>query len=73
MAGIAKIFITLGSIFLLIGLGIIFLHKSGFHLTKLPGDITHQSGNTTLYFPITTCILVSFILSLLSWLIKKIF
>jgi hypothetical protein len=72
MENFAKILNTLGAIFLIFGLGIILFQKSGIHLTKLPGDIIYQKGNTMLVLPIATCIVISLILSLLVWLLKKI-
>jgi hypothetical protein len=38
---------------------------------KLPGDIYVQKGNFTFAFPIVTCILVSAVLTLLSWLFRR--
>lgn len=32
---------------------------------KLPGDIRYESGNTRVYFPIVTMIVVSLVLSIL--------
>jgi hypothetical protein len=64
---------------LLIFLGIIFI-ISGFlwHFTdgkiplgRLPGDIRIESGNSKIYIPLTSCILVSLILSLIAYLFKK--
>jgi hypothetical protein len=72
MESLAKILITFGATFLIFGLGIILFQKSGIHLTKLPGDIIYQKGNTILVLPIATCIVISFILSLLIWFLKKI-
>jgi hypothetical protein len=40
-------------------------------LGHLPGDIFVRKGNSTFYFPIVTCIIVSLVLSLLSWLLRK--
>jgi hypothetical protein len=40
-------------------------------LGKLPGDLFVQRGNATFYFPIVTCILVSAVLTLLSWLFRR--
>jgi uncharacterized membrane protein YjjP (DUF1212 family) len=31
---------------------------------KLPGDIVFKKGNTTVFFPIVTCIVISIVLSL---------
>jgi Protein of unknown function (DUF2905) len=38
---------------------------------KLPGDISVQKGNFSFYFPIVTCILVSIVITLLSWLFRR--
>ncbi len=38
---------------------------------KLPGDILVKRDNFTFYFPITTSILASVILSLLAWLLLR--
>jgi hypothetical protein len=40
-------------------------------LGRLPGDISIRKPNFQFYFPITTCILVSVILTLLMWLFRK--
>jgi hypothetical protein len=38
---------------------------------RLPGDIHVRRGQTEFYFPIVTCIVVSAVLSLLSWLLRS--
>lgn len=40
-------------------------------LGRLPGDIHYTRGHFTFYFPIVTCLLVSALLTLLLWLLKK--
>jgi hypothetical protein len=40
-------------------------------LGRLPGDIHVRRGQTEIYFPIVTCIVVSVILTLLSWLFRN--
>ena len=40
-------------------------------LGKLPGDIAVQKGNFSFYFPITTCVVISIILTLVLWLLRK--
>jgi hypothetical protein len=39
---------------------------------RLPGDIRYESGSTRVYIPITSMLLVSVVLSLLAWLLRKI-
>jgi len=40
-------------------------------LGKLPGDISVQKGNFSFYFPVITCVLLSIVLTLLSWLFRR--
>lgn len=53
----------------LVGLFWPWLQKSG--LGRLPGDILIDRGNVRFYFPITTGIIISLIISLLLWLLRK--
>jgi hypothetical protein len=38
---------------------------------RLPGDISVRRPGVSFYFPITTCILISVILTLLMWLFRR--
>lgn len=38
---------------------------------RLPGDIRYESGGTRIYVPITTMILVSLVLTALSYLFRR--
>jgi hypothetical protein len=40
-------------------------------LGRLPGDIHYSRGNFSFHFPIVTCLIVSLVLTLLLWLIRK--
>jgi hypothetical protein len=42
-----------------------------FKLGRLPGDIYIHGRNSTFIFPLTTCILISLILSLLMWFFRR--
>jgi hypothetical protein len=46
------------------------LFQSG-SITKLSGDIAIQREDFTFYFPLGWCILISLVLSLLSWFLGK--
>jgi uncharacterized protein HemY len=65
-----KILIFSGFLLILIGLVFSFVGKIPY-LGKLPGDIYIKRENFTFYFPITTCILVSIILSVIFYIISK--
>jgi len=60
----------MGACVALIGVVLMMVDRVPF-LGKLPGDIHIQKENLFFYFPITTCILVSVILSLIFWLFSK--
>ncbi len=40
-------------------------------LGRLPGDIVIRGKNGVFYFPLMTCLLVSLILTLVSWLFNR--
>ncbi len=55
----------------LVILGVLWpwLQKAG--LGRLPGDLVIEREGFRLYFPITTAVLVSIVLSLIFWLMRK--
>ena len=40
-------------------------------LGRLPGDISYQNGDSRFYFPVTTCVVVSILLTLLAWFFRR--
>jgi hypothetical protein len=40
-------------------------------LGRLPGDMSYQGGDFRVYFPLTTCIIVSVILSLVAYFFRR--
>jgi hypothetical protein len=70
MAGLGKSLIIFGLIIIVFGIIITFAGKIPW-LGRLPGDIQIKKENFTFYFPLATCILVSLIVSLLLWLLKR--
>lgn len=40
-------------------------------LGRLPGDIQYSKGNFHFYFPIVTCVILSALLTLILWLLRK--
>lgn len=70
MQTIPKILILSGVFLIAAGLWWHFLGDK-LPLGKLPGDIHITSGKTNIYIPITSCLLVSALLSLISYLLKK--
>jgi hypothetical protein len=65
----AKTLITIGIILVLLGILWPFLQK--LNLGRLPGDFVFKSENFKFYFPLTTCIVISVVLSILFWIFRK--
>lgn len=72
MAPLGRMLIALGILLIVVGL---ILNYSGFfsflRLGRLPGDISIKRGNFSFYFPLTTCILLSLLLTLIISLFRK--
>jgi hypothetical protein len=49
----------------------LFLWKTGIPLGRLPGDFLVQKSNMSFYFPLTTCLILSAILTLVMWLVRR--
>ena len=65
----ARFLIVLGLVILVVGLLWPYLSKLG--LGRLPGDIVIERENTTFYFPLVTCLLLSLLLSLILWVASR--
>jgi hypothetical protein len=70
MPEIGKLLCILGVVMALVGF---VLWKFGNKLPfgKLPGDLVIEKSNYSVYFPITTCIVISLVLTLVMWLLRK--
>jgi hypothetical protein len=66
-----KWIIVTGIIVVVIGMLIYFFHDKLNWLGKLPGDIRIEKENFRFYFPVTTMIIISIVLTLLINIIKK--
>jgi ribose/xylose/arabinose/galactoside ABC-type transport system permease subunit len=65
----AKWLITLGIVFLVLGLAWPLISKFGFG--QLPGDIRIERKGFTFYFPITSGIVVSLLITLVLWIFRR--
>jgi hypothetical protein len=63
-----KILIIIGIILLIVGLLYPYIKKLG--LGQLPGDILFKTGNSTFFFPVMTCLIISIILTIIFNLFK---
>jgi hypothetical protein len=65
----AKILIILGGILIVLGLLWPWLQRLPFG--RLPGDILIKREGFQFFFPLTTCILISILITVIFWLLKK--
>ena len=70
LGALGKLLILLGALIIVIGLLLLIGEKIPW-IGKLPGDIIIRKEKFSFYFPITTCIIISIILSFLFWIIRK--
>ncbi|MGC2064552.1 MAG: DUF2905 domain-containing protein [Thermodesulfovibrionales bacterium] len=70
MPALGKMLIVVGIIFVIMGIAFLFGDKIPF-LGRLPGDISIQKERFSFYFPITTCIIISIVLSILFAIFRK--
>ena len=65
----AKILIILGGVLVVLGLVWPWLQRLPFG--RLPGDILIKREGFQFFFPLTTCILISILVTVIFWLLKK--
>ena len=67
----AKWLIISGAVLIIIGVVILLLNKLGIPLGRLPGDIRWEGERGSFYFPLTTSIILSIILSLVVMFLRR--
>jgi hypothetical protein len=67
---LGKFLIIIGIV--LAGAGVLLMSgtRLPFKLGRLPGDIVVQGRNSSFYFPIVTCIVLSLALTLVMWIVN---
>lgn len=65
----AKTLIIIGLVCIVLGICWPLIQKLPFG--QLPGDLTIKSENGKFYFPLTSCVIISIVLSLLFWIFRK--
>lgn len=73
MSQLGKILIIIGVVLVIAGVILYFAGDRLNWIGRLPGDIRIEKENTRIYFPVTTMILLSVLLSLIMWIIRKLF
>ncbi len=67
---LGKLLLLGGIVLVVIGAFFAFGGRLPFRLGRLPGDIAYQGKNSSFYFPIVTCIVLSVALTLILWIIN---
>jgi thiosulfate reductase cytochrome b subunit len=70
MAGLGKTLIYLGIVIVIAGVLVSVSDRLPW-LGHLPGDIHIQRERFSFHFPLTTCIVVSIVISLVAYLLKR--
>ena len=71
MTGLGKLLIVFGGVMVLLGIIIMLAGRSNLPIGRLPGDVVYRGKHTTFYFPLVTCIVLSFVLSFVMWIIGR--
>jgi hypothetical protein len=69
--GLGRLLITLGVVLVVLGVLVSFAGRLPFRLGRLPGDIYIHGKNSTFYFPLATCLLLSLVFSLVMWIVRR--
>ena len=67
---LGKLLIVCGIVLAVVGAFLLAYGKLPLRLGHLPGDISYKRSNSSFYFPVVTCIVLSVILSAVMWLVN---
>jgi hypothetical protein len=70
MSDLGKALIFFGLIFVAAGLLLVLAGRTNLPIGRLPGDLLYRRKNTTIYFPLATCLILSLVVSLVLYLIN---
>jgi hypothetical protein len=68
---LGRMLIVLGLVLVAAGILLTSAGRLPFKLGRLPGDIFIQGKNSTFYFPLATCIILSIVFSLVMWILRR--
>ena len=69
MPQMQRALIVIGAVLLLVGLAWPLLSRLG--LGRLPGDIRIDTDHGVFFFPFVTCLIISAVVSLVVWFIRR--
>ena len=68
---LGRMLIAIGLTLAGVGVLLTFAGRVPFRLGRLPGDIFIQGRNSTFYFPLVTCLILSALFSLVMWILRR--
>jgi hypothetical protein len=71
MTDFGKLLIGLGLVLVIVGVLVMVAGRVNLPLGRLPGDIVYRGKNTTFYFPLATSVVVSVVLSIVMYLVRR--
>ena len=74
MHDLGRALVILGALIAITGLAVLLAGKLNLPLGRLPGDFfwRSKSGNSSVYFPVATCLVISILISLIFWIVSAI-
>jgi hypothetical protein len=71
MGDVGKLLVFAGGALVVVGVLVMLAGKAHLPLGRLPGDLVYRGKNTTLYFPLMTCLVLSVVLTVVAWVVGK--
>jgi hypothetical protein len=71
MPDLGKLLLFFGVILIVAGLVLMVFGRMNIPLGRLPGDVVYRGKNTTFYFPLASSILLSVVLSVVLYFIRR--
>jgi len=68
---LGRMLIVVGLVLVAAGVLLSIGARLPFRLGRLPGDLYYHGKSSSFYFPLTTCILLSVLLSLVLWMVRR--
>ena len=69
VSSVGRVLVVVGVV--IVGLGLLLVLGGGLGLGRLPGDIAIRRGNTRIYIPLATCLLLSLVVTLVLTVLSR--
>jgi ribose/xylose/arabinose/galactoside ABC-type transport system permease subunit len=68
---LGRVLVGLGLVLVICGAAVMLLERLHIPFGRLPGDFVWRGRNTSFYFPLATCLVLSVLASLVMWLLNR--